>query len=105
MIRLKRKSTKRIVTAICLLLTFTFMSLYATYQNGYDFNAAYAQNSQGNGSQANGSGWACAAAIAACVGLTASAVIACSSGVLSWACLAATAKAAAACLLIPTKCN
>ena len=105
MIRLKHKSTKRIVTAICLLLTFTFMSLYATYQNGYDFNAAYAQNSQGNGSQTNGSGWDCAAAIAACVGLTAAAVAACSSGIFSWGCLAATGAAAAACLKIPSKCN
>jgi len=48
MIRLKHKNTKRIITATCLLLLFTFTSLYATYQNGQDFNAAYADSSSNN---------------------------------------------------------
>ena len=95
MLRLKHKSKKRIVTAICLLLLFTLMSLYATDQNGQDFNAAYAQN---------GGGWACAAAVAKCVGLTAAAIATCSSGWFSWGCLSATALAAAACLDVPNKC-
>lgn len=57
MFRLKHKNTKRIITATCLLLIFAFTSLYATYQNGQDFNAAYA-NSSGNN---------CAVWAAACV--------------------------------------
>lgn len=94
MFRLKHKNTKRIVTAICLLLTFTFMSLYATYQNGKGFDAAYADSSSNNCTQ-----W-----IAACVAAGAVANAICSEYPNSKACRLAYGRAALICSEIQEAC-
>ena len=44
MFRLNRKNTKRMIAAACLLVLFGFTSLYITYQNGTDLNAAHASS-------------------------------------------------------------
>ena len=85
MFRFKHKNTKRIVTAICLLLIITFTSLYATFQNGQDFNAAYASSSSNN------CGWW----DAACVAALAASALACAT--FNPACPALVIAAAATC--------
>lgn len=95
MFQLKHKNTKRIVAAICLLLTFTFMSLYATYQNGKDFNAAYADSSSNN----------CAVLRAACIGAWAAAEIICRQRPNSIECAVATVRAMLACLEAAEACD
>ena len=46
MFRLNRKNTKRMIAAACLLVLFGFTSLYITYQNGTDLNAAHASSEE-----------------------------------------------------------
>lgn len=100
MFRLKDKNTKRIVAAICLLLTFTFMSLYATYQNGQDFNAAYASSSSNNAGA-----WECAKAIVKCAAAEAAALVICElHGWGSLRCIASQLAAVAVCMDVKDKC-
>ena len=75
---LNHRLQDRVIIATCLLLLFTFTGIYATYQKGNDFTAAYAQQSQGNSD--------CAIATAACIAAVAAAAVACfvTSGLACW---------------------
>jgi len=95
MIRLKRKSTKRIVTATCLFLLFIFTSLYATYQNGQDLNAAYADSSSNN----------CAQLAAACAAAVAEANEICAEDPNSFDCILAIVTAMLICLEAHEACS
>lgn len=95
MIRFKHKHTKRIMTATCLLLLFIFTSLYATYQNGQDFNAAYASSSSSN----------CAELAAACAAAIAEAIEICFEYPDSDDCIAAIITVVLTCLKAMEACS
>ena len=96
----------RILTAVVLLLLFTFTGLFAIHQNGTGINAAEATSSGNNMEDA---GWVpdfgCIAAVAACAAALASAADTCmdeDKGFLE--CLKAGARAILVCADIPKKC-
>ena len=71
------------------------MSLYATYQNGKDFDAAYADSSGNN----------CAQLAAACAAATAAANKICTEDFNSNACIVAYLRAILICLEAQEACN
>lgn len=97
MVRLNRKNTKRIIAAACLLVLFGFTSLYVTYQNGTDLNAAHA--SSGNNASD------CIGALLACAIAEMQADIACQEfGEDSQICKDARKHAAEVCGRVPPDC-
>ena len=67
------------------------MSLYATYQNGKNFNVAYADSSSENNDN-------CARLTAACIAARAAAERICGEDPISWECVREVARAMLVCL-------